>query len=593
MNAHRRCRTALAVGFLLAPCQFAAGITLNQVDSFQTSTDNWLRGTQFATGGPTGVGDGFLQISSGSFGGRPKLITFNQTQWTGDYATAGIAGVRMSLKNFGPADLPIRITIRDQIGGQGTPGYSSTNPFMLSADGQWHTAQFNLTVADMTAVNPFGAMLDPLSVVLGNVADFRLLSSTSPSIVGDAINAQIGVDEITALPPALSSWTGASSTNWADIGNWTGAMPGAIGGSTNNDTANFINSATHSPLVVDAARNLRNITFDTANVNSLVVGASGGQALLLTAGGAIRTTATVINPQTINAPLLLGGDYTFDSSGNGSSATLNFGGRISPSATSGTTTLNLTGSSAGTNTLAGALVDNGGGSLAVVKDGNGEWILSGANAYSGGTSVVAGTLRFEISSGSPTIAAGATATVSADATLELAGSISALSSGAARTAITNDSAAPGLLVSGVNQQVGGIDGAGTTEINSGSDLTADHIVQTALVIDGNAATPGHLTITASDSVGDPLLGGFTAALTPADPIAVGSTDGESVLNASEAATVPLQPDGSFPAPQQIAVPEPSSSVEFVILLAGAMLCRRSVTGVQKKGPLPSCLEFGR
>ena len=49
-----------------------------------------------------------------------------------------------------------------------------------------------------------------------------------------------------------------------------------------------------------------------------------------------------------------------------------------------------------------------------------------------------------------------------------------------RVNITNSSTTPaGLLVSGTNQQVGNISGSGTTQVNAGSSLTANDIVQGA------------------------------------------------------------------------------------------------------------------
>ena len=94
--------------------------------------------------------------------------------------------------------------------------------------------------------------------------------------------------------------------------------------------------------------------------------------------------------------------------------------------------------------------------------------------------VNSGTLRFNVVSGAAAIGTGVTATIASGATLELAGSVSALSSGGNRVNITNNSSSPGILVSGTNQQVGNIDGAGTTQVNAGSDLTANHIIQSAL-----------------------------------------------------------------------------------------------------------------
>ena len=241
----------------------------------------------------------------------------------------------------------------------------------------------------------------------------------------------------------FASWTGANSTSWADSGNWSGAVPGATSGTTNTDTALFDQNAANSPLVIDLHRNLQNITFDTANVNSLTIGSVTGNPLLLTSGGAIQSTLTVVNPQTINASLVLEGNYTFSSGATSTTATLSFGGRITPGPTTGTTTLTLNGGNTGSNTITGALADNGSGAFAITKDGLGLWILSGANSYSGPTTVTEGTLKFNIASGTPTIAAGATVTVASGATLELAGAISALgSAGGNRVHVINNSSAP-------------------------------------------------------------------------------------------------------------------------------------------------------
>ncbi len=298
-----------------------------------------------------------------------------------------------------------------------------------------------------------------------NLVDTKIVSSSSPQgttptfdhaidLTGDTgefVRVTVGPDagdsfltfselQVFGAPP---SWTGASSTSWADSGNWSGAVPGATSGTTNTDTAMFDQNAANSPLVIDVGRNLQNITFDTANVNSLTIGSVTGKPLLLTSGGAIQSTSTVVNPQTINAPLVLEGNYTFSSGATSAAATLTFGGGITPGPTTGTTTLTLNGSNTGSNTITGAVTDNGSGVLAITKDGLGLWILSGANSYSGPTTVTEGTLRLNIASGTPTIAAGATATVASGATLELAGPISALgSAGGNRVHVINNSSAP-------------------------------------------------------------------------------------------------------------------------------------------------------
>ena len=102
-----------------------------------------------------------------------------------------------------------------------------------------------------------------------------------------------------------------------------------------------------------------------------------------------------------------------------------------------------------------------------------------------------GILRFKATNGAASVGTAVTATVSNSATLELAGSVSSLSAGGNRVNIvSNSTAAAGILVSGTHQQVGNIDGSGTTQINAGSDLTADHIIQSALVIGGTTTSQG-------------------------------------------------------------------------------------------------------
>ncbi len=213
----------------------------------------------------------------------------------------------------------------------------------------------------------------------------------------------------------------------------------------------------------------------------------------------------------------------------------------------------------------------------MAKGGTGTLTLSGSKAYSGNTAVNAGTLRFALT-GSSTIGAAATATVSSGATLELAGSVSALSSGTNRVNITNNSSSPGLLISGTHQQVGNIDGSGTTQINAGSDLTANRIVQGALVIGGTSTTAGLLTIDASDSLGNPLTGAEAPPFSAQLSAPFGGTGsfisiaGAATLNTVSAAS-PLAADRSPSGDLGHAtVPEPSS---IMLLALGAIALARS------------------
>ncbi len=108
-----------------------------------------------------------------------------------------------------------------------------------------------------------------------------------------------------------------------------------------------------------------------------------------------------------------------------------------------------------------------------------------------------GMLRFGLTSAAPSIGTGVTAEIDAGATLELAGSVSALASGPARVNIVNSSTTAGVLVTGQNQRTGSIDGGGSTAVAPSADLTADHIIQSALIIEGAPGQPGLVTIAGS------------------------------------------------------------------------------------------------
>jgi hypothetical protein len=150
--------------------------------------------------------------------------------------------------------------------------------------------------------------------------------------------------------------------------------------------------------------------------------------------------------------------------------------------------------------------------------------------------------------------------------------------------INNSSTPAGLLVSGTGQHVGRIDGTGTTQVNAGSDLTADHIVQAVLVIGGTATSHGVARIAASDRSGNPLgepqAGGLGIAgsLAAAEPFgAAGSSSSDSPPPSAAgfsgdpfpASGTPNSRDGTSP------VPEPAALLLALIGL-GAVVALRAL-----------------
>jgi hypothetical protein len=195
-------RAALALGAgLLLPSAGAAQITLGQIDTFETGTTlNWTNGAgggseSVQAGGPAGLSDHYLQvISTGGGGGGARMTVFNRTQWVGNYIAAGVNDIDLSLFDpSGGTPLSIRIAYKSATS-SGAPGYVSTVPFALPADGAWHHTDFHLTAAAMTAVGS----PTPFDTFFSGPVEMRIISSVNPSLDGDPIAATLGVDNIHA-----------------------------------------------------------------------------------------------------------------------------------------------------------------------------------------------------------------------------------------------------------------------------------------------------------------------------------------------------------------------------------------------------------
>jgi hypothetical protein len=221
-------------------------------------------------------------------------------------------------------------------------------------------------------------------------------------------------------------------------------------------------------------------------------------------------------------------------------------------------------------TFAGGFTNSAGSHF--VKAGSGELDEPIAPTLDAGSSltVVGGTMRFNVV-GTAVIGTGVTVTVNSGAMLELAGSISGLGDGASRANVLNNSSAPGVLISGTEQYVGTIDGSGTVQINAGSGLTANHLIQSALLIGGTSTSHGLLAIDASDASGNPLQ--TSSGLELAGSLVYGDqfVDCMPVSGGvpSSELSLGLELGSSTPSGGSPAVPEPSAIA--LVLTGGTLL----------------------
>ncbi len=288
---------------------------------------------------------------------------------------------------------------------------------------------------------------------------------------------------------ASALWDGGSIAdgNFGTATNWFGDLaPGETSGTTSTDIATFSSAIANTwgnssgnPIVIDSGRNLAGLTFSGAT-GSYFIGSTGGNALNLTSGSTVGVNSGLINAatvtQTLNAPIVLNGATTFQNnstSGAGAnSGILNFGGGIT-GGVAGATTLTLQGTNTNKNTISGIIGNGTSSAVSVTKSEAGKWVLSGANTYSGTTTVNAGTLRGEniasFGSGGIVVNAGGTLEVGSGTTNDTL--VNNVTVNGTSTMITDRSTAG----TGIQHTMGTLtttDGASTITMKGGTNSTS-------------------------------------------------------------------------------------------------------------------------
>ncbi|WP_243471476.1 T9SS type A sorting domain-containing protein [Winogradskyella sp. MH6] len=197
-------RTLLLLSFCLIFVSVSAQVAFNQVDDFEVGTTaNWVdpsgTGTEnVANDGPNGAGDNYLRdyTNGNGAGSGSKLIIRNSgNQWSGDFLTEGVQSITLNVRA-----LINTINLRLSINGSGGK-FSTTNVVTVAPSDGWILAEFSITPSDWTAVSDGidgGAAGTDINATLANVTQFRILSNPNPSWVGEAIDAEMHLDNITA-----------------------------------------------------------------------------------------------------------------------------------------------------------------------------------------------------------------------------------------------------------------------------------------------------------------------------------------------------------------------------------------------------------
>jgi autotransporter-associated beta strand protein len=337
-------------------------------------------------------------------------------------------------------------------------------------------------------------------------------------------------------------WTGNNNGNWdtSTANNWL--QNGAVvvfanGGPALFDDTSSKTNVTINALVQPSSVTVNNTTkaYSIASSGGNNIGGSasltkvGSSSLTLSGGANTYTGSTIISGGTLSVGALANGGATSDLGAASSSATnlvLNGGrllytgsganvdrlftistaGATIDSSGSGALVFNatgplgyigntarafvLTGSEADDNTLGPNITDNG-GATTLTKNGAGKWVLTGANTYSGATTIANGTLQVGAggasgSLGSGSIANNASLHFNRTGTLTVDGAINGTG------VVTNDGTGT-VILAGNNGYTGGTTiNAGTLQIGSGGatgalDINAGVVDNGTLIFNSTTA----------------------------------------------------------------------------------------------------------
>ncbi|MCW1925564.1 autotransporter-associated beta strand repeat-containing protein [Luteolibacter arcticus] len=215
-----------------------------------------------------------------------------------------------------------------------------------------------------------------------NSSIYSFASSVSRAAAIMALAATPGAYAVSA------TWNGTTDATWATAGNWS-ASP--VPGTATGEIATFANAGGADDVInLGGGVSIRTLAFDNAAAAAYTIGtgAAGSQNLTLEGTGAITMSATVAANQLVNANVNLGTAagaeaFTITNSKAAASNSLTIAGGIS---TTQTGAKSLTVNGTGVINISGAIA-NGSGTIALAKAGANVLTLSGANSYSGGTTI--------------------------------------------------------------------------------------------------------------------------------------------------------------------------------------------------------------
>ena len=394
---------------------------------------NYGTGTASSLGSPTTAAYGMIGLTTqgelsdigttNETSNRSIVMTMNggtSGSFVLDYSGTGTLNIAGGIA---PAFTPTAVTDTLQLQGSttgkgiisGVVGTAPTAAFSVT-----NLAAVTLTTSATTTSTVILYVMDPMNLYFANGATITTMVN-GVSVTGTV--TAVGYDNITVTFPATGT---AGTATFAANSQIEISGTGGLGSSGVTGTVGVTKTGTGTWELANTANTYNGVTTVTGGilqVNYLTTeGASGGTASSI---GESSNAATnlVINGGTLQyigsgdttdrnfqiGQTSNGGSGTIDSSGTGA---LVLTGSPSWGTVNQTRTLILTGTNTNSNTISGSIIDDGttSGAAAVTKNGVGTWVLSGASAYSGVTTINGGILSVSsIANGSTSVTISTTA----------------------------------------------------------------------------------------------------------------------------------------------------------------------------------------
>jgi hypothetical protein len=192
---------------IMASSGIAGAVTLFQTDTFSSGTAGWTEGAPSPNPpvvADTGlVGGPYLRNDSAGGGGAGgRMVMWNDSQWTGDYISAGILAIQFDALSTGDEPVDFRFAFN----GVGGWFYSPLIRIDDFASGPELTRfVLPITSADLTYAAGGSGIYDE---TMGAVTRMEIISATAPPEVGvsddvlrgDRLDGTLLVDNLMAIP---------------------------------------------------------------------------------------------------------------------------------------------------------------------------------------------------------------------------------------------------------------------------------------------------------------------------------------------------------------------------------------------------------